>query len=197
MLPRRRARIACSPNATRRPWNVDRLPRARATNPGRHSTDRRRLQWHWPRLACGRRSGAKPRPRRPLPRGQPLGFDNGRERLTIHLTLLHHKCVRQQRLEKFTISNGIVTHTQSAAILRLQNWVGFGGRAGEPVSRPADAVSHRANALSMGQYLMGPLPEPRYERTRQLLITDSFRRAVFGDAPASKCPQDELTDIVG
>src|ERR1700694_2578560 len=43
------------------------------------------------------------------PRDQP--FDNGRERLTIHLTLLYHKCARQQLLERLAINGGIVTHT--------------------------------------------------------------------------------------
>src|ERR1700675_2135426 len=69
-------------------------------------------------------------------RDQPLDFDNGREHLTIHLTLLHRKCVGQKLLERFAIGAGRGTHTRSTAMLRLYCWVGLGGRA-EPVLRPA------------------------------------------------------------
>ena len=44
-------------------------------------------------------------------RDQSLDFDNGRERLTIHPTLLHRKCIGQKLLERLVVETGIGAHT--------------------------------------------------------------------------------------
>src|SRR5580693_2995898 len=81
---------------------------------------------------------------------QALEFDNGGERLSIHATLLHSKCIGQELLERFAIEGGTGTHARGATFCGCT----AGWASGPNQFRgPTTAVSHRADALSIATRL--------------------------------------------
>jgi hypothetical protein len=74
-------------------------------------------------------------------------------RLRIHSTLLHDKRAFQKPLERFAIKGGRVTHNGALKFCGRRTRWALAGEADKPVSQPAVAVSHRGNAVSMGQRL--------------------------------------------
>src|ERR1700722_6446089 len=86
-----------------------------------------------------------------------LQFDNGGERLSIHATLLHSKCIGQKLLERFAIEGGTRTHARGATFCGCT----AGWASGPNQFRgPTTAVSHRADALSIATRLNAVLFSP-------------------------------------
>src|SRR6202042_3887330 len=72
---------------------------------------------------------------------QALEFDNGGERLSIHATLLHSKCIGQELLERFAIEGGTGTHAWGATFCGCTELRASGMRE---YRGPTSPVSHRA-----------------------------------------------------